>query len=85
MNNGCDQQKERIEINNLNRVQENLREEPIDHKGVSVSLICNEEKNSLNDSDKRDVWTNKVEYMLSVVGYVVDLGNCVRFPYVSTK
>ena len=34
---------------------------------------------------RRDEWTNKVEYMLSVVGYVVDLGNCVRFPYMTYK
>ena len=34
---------------------------------------------------KRDQWSNKMEYMLSVIGYVVDLGNCVRFPYVTYK
>lgn len=33
----------------------------------------------------RDQWTNKIEYMLSVIGYVVDLGNCVRFPYITYK
>ena len=36
-------------------------------------------------SEKRDEWNNKLEYMLSVIGYVVDLGNCVRFPYVTYK
>ncbi|CAF1348813.1 unnamed protein product [Rotaria sp. Silwood1] len=30
----------------------------------------------------RDLWTNKVEFLLSVIGYVVDLGNVWRFPYV---
>jgi hypothetical protein len=35
--------------------------------------------------EKREQWSNKVEYMLSVIGYVVDLGNCVRFPYVTYK
>ncbi|CAF2521960.1 unnamed protein product [Rotaria sp. Silwood2] len=29
----------------------------------------------------RDLWTNKVEFLLSVIGYVVDLGNVWRFPY----
>jgi hypothetical protein len=33
----------------------------------------------------RDEWTNKIEYMLSVIGYVVDLGNCIRFPYICYK
>jgi SNF family Na+-dependent transporter len=35
--------------------------------------------------ETRDQWTNKFEYMLSVIGYVVDLGNCVRFPYITYK
>ncbi|CAF1321604.1 unnamed protein product [Rotaria sordida] len=30
----------------------------------------------------RDLWTNKAEFLLSVIGYVVDLGNVWRFPYV---
>lgn len=34
---------------------------------------------------EREQWNNKIEYMLSVIGYVVDLGNCVRFPYVTYK
>ncbi|CAF0795409.1 unnamed protein product [Adineta ricciae] len=29
----------------------------------------------------RELWTNKVEFLLSVIGYVVDLGNVWRFPY----
>ncbi|CAF1036776.1 unnamed protein product [Didymodactylos carnosus] len=29
----------------------------------------------------REQWTNKVEFLLSVIGYVVDLGNVWRFPY----
>jgi hypothetical protein len=37
------------------------------------------------EESRRDEWSNKLEYMLSVIGYVVDLGNCVRFPYVTYK
>lgn len=60
-------------------------------------IVENEEENNGNNmSDvpaekldenhgKRDEWTNKLEYLLSVIGYVVDLGNCVRFPYVTYK
>jgi len=32
-------------------------------------------------SPPRDLWTNKIEFLLSVIGYVVDLGNVWRFPY----
>jgi hypothetical protein len=85
MNSRSEEEKEKIEVNTFNKVAENFYEEAIDHKDVSVSLVCNDVKNDLNNSDKRDVWTNKAEYLLSVVGYVVDLGNCVRFPYVRTK
>lgn len=28
---------------------------------------------------KRDQWSNKLEYMLSVIGYVVDLGSVLEF------
>jgi hypothetical protein len=27
----------------------------------------------------RDLWTNKVEFLLSVIGYVVDLGKKIEF------
>lgn len=46
-----------------------------DTKGFNIEDNC----------EIREEWTNKVEYMLSVIGYVVDLGNCIRFPYVTYK
>ncbi|CAF1399401.1 unnamed protein product [Rotaria sordida] len=36
---------------------------------------------TLSSTIPRDLWTNKVEFLLSVIGYVVDLGNVWRFPY----
>lgn len=30
----------------------------------------------------RDTWSKKVEFILAVVGFAVDLGNVWRFPYI---
>lgn len=32
---------------------------------------------------KRDTWNNKTEFILSMLGYCVGLGNVSRFPYVT--
>lgn len=34
---------------------------------------------------KRDVWTNKREYILSQIGYAVGLGSFWRFPYLCNR
>lgn len=56
-------------------------------KSTSENQNKTNDVESLSTSSKvpREQWNNKIEYMLSVIGYVVDLGNCVRFPYVTYK
>jgi hypothetical protein len=52
---------------------------------IDYSLTTSTTTAKQSNIEKRDEWTNKIEYMLSVIGYVVDLGNCVRFPYITYK
>lgn len=61
--------------NNINKLEEQGLEQP----SSPTSLTFKHHK------IPREQWNNKIEYMLSVIGYVVDLGNCVRFPYVTYK
>ena len=56
--------------------------EEFSEKNRSINF---EQQQSMAEKKDREQWSNKIEYMLSVIGYVVDLGNCVRFPYVTYK
>ncbi|CAH1405410.1 unnamed protein product [Nezara viridula] len=33
-------------------------------------------------TQQRDTWSKKVEFLLAVIGFAVDLGNVWRFPYI---
>lgn len=48
-------------------------------KLLSNNNVNNKSTNDTNDEEEeRDVWSNKIEYMLSVIGYVVDLGSIYK-------
>ncbi|CAF4875700.1 unnamed protein product [Rotaria sp. Silwood1] len=65
-----------IDTKNNNTRNATTTERLIVAKNLAVSPIL-----PPSSTIPRDLWTNKVEFLLSVIGYVVDLGNVWRFPY----
>lgn len=47
-------------------------------------IVTTKRANSNCDADEvpRETWAKKVEFLLAVIGFAVDLGNVWRFPYI---
>jgi SNF family Na+-dependent transporter len=73
-------ENEKLNSNNKTKINQFDFEDEHHLENQTDNNICQDSKLS-----ERDEWTNKIEYMLSVIGYVIDLGNCIRFPYVTYK
>ncbi|XP_078536150.1 sodium-dependent serotonin transporter [Lissotriton helveticus] len=49
---------------------------------TTTLTACGIQTQQLLELEERETWSKKMDFLLSVIGYAVDLGNVWRFPYI---
>lgn len=53
-------------------------------KNIPYTAACDTDSEDSGEPG-RDKWANKVEFLLSIIGYSVGAGNLWRFPYICVR